>query len=425
MHREILLQRALGERQIEAGLITALKVRADASGSSRWQAQALELEGEHLVLLSQYEAARLPLEHSLEFWTMLQDAEGQARCYGLLAEAAVLQGKFDETEQLLQRGALLVGTQVNQSVPIATLRSVVRAALVRQDFETVYTLGGRLLELCHRTGDRAGEAEAHTRLAAAASRRFLVTEARQHYAQAEALFTSLGDRKGQAAVLVNSGMLAGNLGFFAEAISAAERAEHIFAALDDLHGQTVSALNIAWNAWQLPDYTEAKSAAERALNLARTMQSPLFEAFALANLGAVEREQGNLPQAIEHMQEGLAIRRQIGQPIEIAGDLCDLAVAYLRAGDLSSAQQAVREMREIETAHPGQMAYPQYILWAAAQTGRAAGNQEQASQLLAEAADLVSEKAAAIADAASRDAYLQMSFNREILEARHRDMWPA
>jgi tetratricopeptide (TPR) repeat protein len=424
-HREILLQRALGERHVEANLIASLKERANVHGLPRWQAMALELEGEHLILVSQYETAHRPLESALEIWTMLHDAEGQARCYALLAEAAVLQGKFDETEQLLQRGSLVGGMQVNQSVLIATLRSAVRAALVRQEFETVSTLGQRLLELCRKIGDRAGEAEAHTRLAAAASRRFLVAEARQHYSQADVLFNSLGDRKGQAAVLVNSGMLAGNLGHFAEAIGASERAELIFAGLGDVHGQTVSALNIAWNSWQLLNYAEAKSAAERALSLAQSMQSQLFEAFALANLGAVEREQGNLPQAIEHMRAGLAIRRKMAQPIEIAGDLCDLAIAYLRADDIAAAQEAVREMREIAAAHPDQMAYPQYILWATAQTSRAMGHHEQAAQLLAEAVSVVFEKASAIADAESRATYLQMSFNREILAAQQHDTWPA
>jgi predicted ATPase/DNA-binding SARP family transcriptional activator len=425
LRREILLRRALGERQAEAALIAALKQRAAASGSPHWQAEALEAEAAHLLLLSQYEAARAALAQALELRAALGDAAGQALCCALLAEAAVLQGQFDEAEQLLQRATQLGGTQANQSVPIATLHVIVRAALVRQDFATVYALGTQLLELCRTTGDRAGEAEAHVRLAAAASRRFMVAEARQHYAQAGALFAALGDRNGQAAILVNAGMLAGNLGRFAEAISAARQAERIFAALDDLRGQTVSALNIAWNALQLPDYGAAKDAAARALSRARAMQSPLFEAFALANLGAAERAQGDLPQAIAHMRAGLAIRRTIGQPVEIAGDLCDLAVAYLRGGDLTAAQEAVGEMLALAAANPEQMSYPQYILWVAAQTARATGDTAAATQLLAAAADLVREKAAAIGDAASRATYLQMSFNREVLAAQLTGAWPS
>ncbi len=424
LRREILLRRALGERAAESALIAALQSRAAEAGSPRRQAVALETEAEHLLLVSRYTDARAALERALTLRTALHDPEGQAHCCALLAEAAVLQGQFAEAEQLLERAQRLGGTGVNQSVPIATLRSIVRAALVRQDFVAVSTLGERLLELCRATGDRAGEAEAHTRLAAAASRRFSVTAARQHYAQAEALFNALGDRTGQAAVLVNGGMLAGNLGHFAEAIRAAERAEQIFSGLADVRGQTVSALNIAWNAWQLADYPVARAAAARALDRARAMQSPLFEAFALANLGVIEREQGDFARALAHMRAGLAIRRRIGQPVEIAGDLCDLALAALRVGDLPAAQAAVDEMLAIAAADPQQMAYLQYILWVAAQTARAAGDPAAAAAHLAAAARTVAEKAAAIDDSASRAAYLQMPFNREIVAASNDGTWP-
>src|SRR5947209_7793785 len=114
------------------------------------------------------------------------------------------------------------------------------------------------------------------------------------------------------------------------------------------------------------------------------MKNRLFEAYALGNLGAAERELGRSERVIAHMEAGLHMRREIGQaPVELATDLCDLTIAYLRAGDLRRAQQTAGEMLDLLSADQEHMTYPQFILWAAAQAYRAVGQAERAGELLA------------------------------------------
>ncbi len=423
--RRVVMHHLLGERQAEAEGIGALKERADASGDVSWQATALKVEADYQVVLSQYEPARAALEQALALRQLLGDAGGQVECYALLSEVAAYSGHFEKAQVLLKQAMSVAGLQSNYSLLVRTLRAASIAAIVQVEIDTAHKLGLQMLELCSSVGDREGEADAHTRVASAASRVFHVEEARRHYEQAEALYAMLGNRRGQAAVLVNAGMLAANLGRYAEAIDASRRAETLFKELDDIRGRTVSLVNISSHSLRQGEYRAARSSGVRALTLARSMGSPMLEAYALANLGAAELELGQSEQAIAHMEAGLGIRREVGQSaVELATDLCDLTIAYLRGGKLSSAQQTADEMLALLAGDAEHMTYPQFILWAAAQTYRALGQEERASELLGASYRALLEKAAAIPDRESRDTFARLPYNRELVGAYERGEWP-
>jgi len=223
---------------------------------------------------------------------------------------------------------------------------------------------------------------------------------------------------------VNTAMLLANLGRYAESLALDRRAATLFQWLDDARGQAVCAINLAWHATLQGDYGTAFDAATHGLELARAMNSPLYEAYALYNLGAAERELGRLPAAIEHMQAGIALRQTLGQSVEYATDLCDLTIAYLRVGNIDSARQTADEMLGLLAAAPEQMTYPQYLLWAASQAYQASGATQRASALLAEAYTVLQQKASAIPDPESRASFLQMPFNRELFAAFQNDQPP-
>lgn len=424
LRRQILLQRALGERQAEAELIARLRARAAASGQARWQAEALQAEAILQLSLSQYAEARVTLQKVLVLRQALADAAGQAACYAWLAEAASLQGRFGEAQAMLKRAAALAGPEANQSLLVQTLRSAAIAATVQIQSEAALALGTQMLELCRMIGDRVGESDAHARLAAAAARLFQVAEARQHYEQAATLYRALGDQKGLAAVLLNSAMLLANLGHYADAFAQNQQAGLLFNTLGDMRGQTLSAINASFYFLQTGDHTAAQAAGARSVDLARAMHSELYEAYALSNLATAERELGQLAQAIAHMEAATTLRRKFGQAVELATDLSDLTIAYLRAGNLKAARATIGELLAIFAADPEHMTYPQYILWTAAQTYQALREPEQAQQFLVQAHAALQAKAAAIPDPASRATFLQMLVNRELLAAHERGEWP-
>ena len=424
LRRQILYRRALGERREEAALIAILHARAAGSGQVRWQAEALQAEGIYRTLLSDYDAARTLLQQALDLRQATNDAAGQAECYAALAETATLQGRLEEAQTLLQRAASLAAPEAGQALLMQYLRSAAVTATVQVQIDSAYQLGAQLLELCRTTGDSVGEADAHARLAAAAGRLFRVAEARRHYEQAETLYALHGNQKGRAVVLLNSAMLLANLGQYSEAIAQNRRAEALFEAMGDTRGQMVSAINTTLYLIQGADYASARLTGARGLQLAREIKSELYEAYALSNLATAERELNELPLAIRHMQAAIVLRRKFGQPVELATDLTDLTIAYLRAGKLKAARVTLGELLEIFAADPEHMTYPQYILWTAAQTYHALHEPEQAEQFLRREQEALHAKAAAIPDPASRTTFLQMAVNRELLAAIERGQWP-
>ncbi len=418
LSREIRYRRRLGDRETEALLIASLQERAFPSGSAHWQAEALREWATYLIATSRYDEASSYVDRALASYQLLDEVGAQVQCLCLRVEIGIWHGRFDVVDESLERALALCQSHTNQTLLVQTWRAASAAAFTKQDFKRATDLALRMLELCRRIGDLEGEADALARLGTIETRQFRVQSARERYAQAARLYDRLGKKQGRAAVLVNAGLLAGNrLGRYAEALTQFRQAEALFAELQDVRGQMVSALNIGMTAFFLGDYAEAKSAAERGLALARQMASPLMEANALANLGAAERELGDLDSAIEHMQAGLAIRRTLGQPSDLGTDLCDLALAYLRAGKSELAHHAADEMLLLYAAAPESMVRAEYMLWVASQIYGAAGDAVRAAELLAQSYATLQAKAEAIPDADSRASFLDYTFNREIIAA--------
>lgn len=418
LRRQIRYQRALGDRQAEAALIESLQTRVAESGNSRWQAEALREQATYQISLSRYDAVSSIVERALQIYQSLDDAAGQVQCLCLNVEIGIWQGHFDVVQAALERALMLSQLNTNQSLLVQTLRAASAAAFSKQDFNVANDLGKQMLDLSRRIGDLEGEADALTRLGTIETRLFQIQSARERYRQAATLYDRLGKRQGQAAVLINAGLLAANrLGRYAEGLEQFRQAEMLFVEMNDMRGQLIAALNIGMTAFFLGDFVVAKAAAQRGLELARQMASPVMEANALANLGAAERELGELAQAIEHMQTGLALRRTLGQPSDLGTDLCDLALAYLRASKLDAARESVEEMLALYATARESMMRAEYMLWVAAQTYRALGDNGRARDLLAQAYAALKEKTAAIPDAESRASFLEYPFNREIIVA--------
>ncbi len=425
LRRQIIFQRALGERETETVLIAALKARAEASGDQRWQAEALQAEAARLVLQSQFDDARVVAKQALAMCQSLHDSRGQLECVCLLIDAAARQARFDEIQTWLEQAKALSGSLADLTLQARTLRAAYRAAHEQNQYPVCMDLAQQLLGLYQTIGDREGEADAYTYLATMSMHFFYIQDARDYFAKAEALFRALGIPDGQASVLINSGVLVIRLGHHAEGIELCSKAEALFRQLKNPRAQAICATNISAAAFGLGDYPLAKSAATRNLELARAVNDPISQAFAFANLGRAERELGELDQAIEHMQAGLDLRRTLNETDGACTNMSDLVIAYLCIGDLDAARQATEEMLTLYAACAERLREPQRPLWAAAQTYRTLGGDARAAELLAQAHTALQAKAAAIPDSESQAAFRQIPYNREVLAAHERGEWPS
>jgi tetratricopeptide (TPR) repeat protein len=231
------------------------------------------------------------------------------------------------------------------------------------------------------------------------------------------LYTQVGKLQGQAATHMNLTVLDSELGRYLDAIDHLHAAQALFERLNDLRGQTVSAVNLSRLLYFTGDATASLSWAQRGLELTRALQSKPLEAVALGNVGVAERELGKLDRAIEHLEAGIELRRELGgQVIDRCLDMADLIGAYLKADRLPDAEQLTHEMLAIYAHEADQFSQPQRVLFAAAQTYRALGDAAHALELLAQACAVVQQQIDALPDAASRQLAQMIPYNREILE---------
>jgi len=424
--RRIRYYRVLGDRAREQEAVQALKAMAESCATPRWQAEACLTEATYLALTGHYAEAEVALQQALPLYRALDDVAdlseigraGQVACHCQWAEIAVHQSRFPAARAHLREAEALAHGHGNQSLVVQTQRAASGAAFVQQEYAESQALAEQMLALCRAIGDREGEADAHTRLATVAGRRFQVNEAREHYRQAAELYDLVGKRQGQAAVYLNAGILAVNLGRYDEGIAGFRQAEALFEVLADPRGLAVSAINCSAAAIYQGDWELARQAAQRAQALAHRLGMVFMEAAALGNLGEVALRRGELPEAVDYLRRGLALRRQLGrEPGESATDLSLLALALLQQGEHVEARQIAAELVALCAATPDTIPYPQQALWAAAQVYRHLGDRPRATELLARAHAVLEARAAAIPDPESRAAFLAIPFNREIAQA--------
>ncbi len=422
--RQVRLQQALGERQAEASWLEKLQECAAASGSACRLAEAQYAGAAYLVETGQYDSARDRLQHALASYELAEDVDGQVKCCCLLAEVSIHRSDLAEMESWVQQAGALAQESSSQAAVAEVLRVASSTAFVRRDLAASRSLAEQVLSLCRMMGDREGEADACSRLAAIAGRLFHVEEARQHYARAAALYEQVGKRQGQAAVLLNAGMLAGNLGRYGEAGGMFQQAEDLFQSMDDRRGLAVVTLNLSAIAIYQEQFARAEETALRSLELARQIGNPLVEAAALGNVGEAALKLGALDMAIRHLQDALAVRARLGLPPgDSAGDRALLTVAYLREGRLPEARQQAEALLEVYAQAGESLPHPQQVLWTVAQVYHAAGDVRRSAELLHQAHDLLQDKAAAIPDPESRTAFLGLPFNRDLLATVHDGRW--
>jgi Flp pilus assembly protein TadD len=120
---------------------------------------------------------------------------------------------------------------------------------------------------------------------------------------------------------------------------------------------------------------------------------------------------------VAHLARAVALRRPAGATPRLGDNLCALALASVRAGDVDGARRAADELLALYDANPKLAPQPAEWLWAAAQVALASDRPDTARKLLRQAHSVMHARAAVIDDAATRAAYLALPFNRAVAEA--------
>ncbi len=421
--RRIALARKLGDPDREHQLLARLNERVAAGAELGWKARAALAEALYAAAVGRADARERGVA-ALELAVRDGEASAQVECLCLMAGLETHAGELDEAQRVLERARGVAESSGDQALVAKALWAASATAMMRQQFEECARLCEACVKVSRGIGDLEGEADSLARAGSALSRLNRYEEAQRATARAAQLFEMLGKRQGIAMANVNMGVVATRLGTLDEAETAFTRAQTIFEQLHDARGEIVSALNLGFLQLCAGDCAASKTLGLRALELARTAKHAAFEAQALANLGAAERDAGELDAAIEHMEAGLGIARELSRPSDLLTDLADLALAYLRKGDLASAQRVVAEIEPIGEGVAEGALWPQYHYWVAARVHRVAGDAKRAAALLEHARNVVRRTAATITDARARERFLSLPVNRAIADASEKDRWP-
>jgi tetratricopeptide (TPR) repeat protein len=423
VRRQVHLARALSDSPTEKRRIDTLTACAQRSADPRRRAEALQEEAMFLRQASSFAEAYAAGESALTLYRELNEGAGEVECLCLLSEIAATQGAPAEMQRYIDSAMASAQAQENKALIARAVLASAGVAVMRRDFNGALRAGEAALQLHREIGDREGEGEALARMATGAMMTQRPDEARRYFQQAGEILRLLGKRLGLGYLLFNTSALDLQLGRLDDAQESLDGAMAIFEALSDVRGRAVCAANVSMVRILRGDAREAKRYAERALADARAIASGVVEAAALSNLGNAERELREFDAAIEHINEALAIRRQLGNAPTFE-ELSDLARTQLEAGHTSDAIATTDQCLRLADESSHNTVWPHYCYWIAARVRRAAGDEQPARQLLARAEQLIRDQVNNIAEQKSRACFLDLPMNREIALAVSEGRWP-
>ncbi|HEV3089147.1 MAG TPA: AAA family ATPase [Candidatus Elarobacter sp.] len=437
LERRIDLANVTGERRRERVLLRLLERRVRKAGDSANQtprygehegsAQLYDRSTMHTRLLqckaryyrcvSDFDAARGAFN---ELTRLAEEAGDRGRYVDArlaYADSYTFEGRLGEARAVLDELRTAVQADGDRAALVRTLIAFSRAALQQQDYAAMSGFAAEALEIARAIGDREGEALALHTTANGLVYTFRVGEARSFYVQAAELYERMSHRVGTASVSCDFGLFHTEIGLLDAALDLYARAREVAHEIGFTFVAAVERVNAGYCHRLRGEYELARSAAESALELARTVRSQPLESAALGVLGAAESALGEHANAIAHLEAGVELRRPSGATPRLGDNLCALALAHLRSGNVDAARAAADELLALYDANPKLAPQPAEWLLTAACVAEAHGASETAADLLRRADSVMRARASAIPDTTTRTAYLALPFNVAVAEA--------
>ncbi|HEY7146613.1 MAG TPA: BTAD domain-containing putative transcriptional regulator [Streptosporangiaceae bacterium] len=205
------------------------------------------------------------------------------------------------------------------------------------------TIHGCARRAARRTGDRAAEAGALTRLGRVSWRQGHYEQAATQFGQALALCRHPGDQVTEAQALAGLGRVDWRQGRYAQAAGRQQRALTLFRQAGDRGNEAYALVNLGSVVWRQGHDQQACTHFRQALALFRHCGDPTGEACARGCLGDMDAQQGRLEQASIHIGQALVLFRQTGNPTGEACAIATLAGIDMRQGRLTRAATHYRQ----------------------------------------------------------------------------------
>lgn len=423
--RKVYFERSLGDRARHAAAVDELEGRAGGSGDRRRRAEALLARADYLVLVTSHAQAERPATRALDLYEQLEDRSGQIEALALLVQIATVAGDFDGSRRFLTSLRKRAAGVAEKPLVMRAIAAATVAALQRHQIDEAAELSREGLALARAIGDREEEADALQRSATVALWRSDFDLSRRTFAEAAAALEAIANTRGLSHALANEFVLSMRLGLLSDAARLGERVLKLTERTHERRPLVVTKVNMSLLALLMGDHARAKDLALEALGMAREIQFPLFEGAALSNLGNAERAGGDIKEGLRHLEEGLALRERLLDPTDVLDDRCDLAMAYLQAGDVARAAAAAAELVKTAESSTAGAFWPHYCWWTAALVRHAVGDAAGAAAMLERAVRTMDEFAGRIADPVTRASFLSLPLSLDVTAAATSGRWPA
>lgn len=215
------------------------------------------------------------------------------------------------------------------------------------------------LALARKLGFRQGESTAWNGLGVVEENRGNFKQAIEHYEIAYKIRQSIGDLRGAAGVMANIGIAQESLGDSPSAINTHRESLNIFESLRDTLRMARAHLNIARILSKGGAYGESFNELNKARLLLENKGEISTSIKIYTQLGHNRFDLDMFEKAKEWYNISLQLRRQAGDPIDIADGLTDVGNALDELGDKDSSRLAVEyykqalELYESENYQPG------------------------------------------------------------------------
>ena len=275
---------------------------------------------------------------SLEAAEGLEYRVGIARARGLKGFAHYLLSDLDPARALLQ-SSLEMAKEIGDDVSLARVQAGL--GLVYRnlgDFEQALTLSLEGLRTVRRTGNKVWEGLLLNVLGGGYHDVGDHERAREHHAQALALFESMDASEAEGTVmgaraLDGLGTVAHSLGNYAEALDYGRRALELFRKADDRLGEARALNDIGLVYQSQGKLDEALECHERSLELRREFGNKHAQTTSLINLARLHLERDDPDNALGVLHPALTLAMEIEAKPRIAQANLALAEAYERKGD--------------------------------------------------------------------------------------------
>jgi len=207
------------------------------------------------------------------------------------------------------------------------------------------------LDAARRSGDRAAEAAAISRIGSIDWQQGRYQQAGDRHRQALALFGEADDRAGRARALNGMGLAEMQLGRYAQAARYLNQAVAIHRDIGNESGQARALGNLGLALHRHGRYQQAAGCYRQSLDLSREIGDRQCEAYALARLGSIDRRLGRDQDAAGYYRQALALFQDTGNKAGQAETLIKLGEVTLSLGRRRQAaanfEQALAMFREI------------------------------------------------------------------------------